>query len=422
MEFFRRLRKSKGDRKLTPPSELKSTVAHVPLMDRLTELQEAGRDLIIKLHRRAGDKGSGYMNKTYTVMDVDPTRFELQVGGDLGDGSYEVTFADGGTTVMYPGTKIPEKHILRVAGFGKKSKEKDETKSRKQSELELIEKLLTAPADSLAGKLASKLLGESRQDGGDLEKAAEVLVKLKSLVPEAQYPDPIQMAERALGLLEKASTLAHRPPVSTSSGAGAFWDKLGGSLATALGGAAPAPQIPQQATPAQGFAGTAAPTATPQTTQPLQQAQAEAETLSPWAKLRAMANDQNVSDEDVAAFAVEAIDSYVKLQFGGVIPGVFMGLLDDPRAALNLAFSYIMIPAFRDAERLKDLGVGYVEAWKAQTAAVEAAEAAQAMEAAIDDANTQSKSPAPNGSADASDSESVQTEDDKSADSTGEEH
>ena len=376
MGFFDRLR-GKGKQKVAPPDRSTSKVVQRPLMDRLTELKEAGTDWTIKLNRRDGRKGA--VDKHYKVMDIEPEDFEITISDDIGGGRYDVTFADQGTTVMLPGGDVPERYVKEIAGEPKR-----ERKEKKETQGITLESILTTGKDTLLGTLIMRLFGGN--NGSDLEKAAEVLVKLKQLVPEPEALDPMQMLDSLLGIIQKVSEQIKPPPVTTA-GSGGFFDKFGESVGRGL---APVvsnlisgqgqQQLPEQAGQP-GFAGTGQPQQQiPQERQQppqskvieMPQPQKEDEpAIKPFAKLKAMWQDRNVPDEDLAVFAVEVIDSYVKFQMGGEIPLQYRNLLDDPGAALDLLFNLLPQVEFRDKAKLKELGVKFIEQWKAQSTVVQ---------------------------------------------------
>ena len=388
MEFLDKLR-GKGKQKVAPANKSASRVVQKPLMDRLTELGEAGTDWTIKLNRRDGKKG--VIDRHYKVMDIDPEEFEIAVSNDIGGGRYEVTFADQGTTVMLPGTDIPERYVIGIAGEPKKEK-----KEKKETQGITLETLLTAGKDTVLGTIAMRFFGGS-SDGNDLEKAAEVLVKLKQLVPEPESINLAETLDTVLGIIQKVSEQIKPPPVNTQ-GQGGFWSalatQLGPTITNVLTGQGQQ-QLPQQATQP-GFSGTGQPQQQiPQQTQQPQQMQQpqpyqqtnqtrviempqqpqpqkeDGQIIKPFAKLNAMWQDPNVSDQDLAVFAVEVIDSYVKFQMGGEIPLQYRNLLDDPGAALDLLFNLLPQVEFRDKAKLKELAVQFIEKWKAQSATVQ---------------------------------------------------
>lgn len=384
MEFLNRLR-GKGKQKVAPANKSTSKVVQRPLMDRLTELKEAGTDWTIKLNRRDGRKGA--VDKHYKVMDIEPEDFEITISDDIGGGKYDVTFADQGTTVMLPGSDIPERYVKEIAGEPKRDK-----KEKKETQGITLESILTAGKDTLLGTLIMRLFGGN--NGSDLEKAAEVLVKLKQLVPEPESLNPLEMLDSLLGIIQKVSEQIRPPPVNTQGGAG-FWSALATQLGPTISNVLTnqgQQQLPQQAGQP-GFAGTGEiqgqqgiPPQGGQAQQPgqyqqpqqskviemPQQPQKEDEqAIKPFAKLKAMWTDRNVPDEELAVFAVEVIDSYVKFQMGGEIPLQYRNLLEDPGAALDLLFNLLPQVEFRDKAKLKELGVKFIEQWKAQSTVVQ---------------------------------------------------
>lgn len=385
MAFLDRLKGKGGKQKLAPPGESTNKVVKVPLMDRLTELQEAGTDWTIKLNKRDGQPGA--VKKQYQVMDIEPVSFDIEVGEDIGGGSYDVTFADGGTTVMLPGTDIPEKHVLKIHG---ESKRKSEGKG---SELGLLEKALAAKSDTIGGALLQAVIAYfaakvgNSSDGYD--KAIDAVVKLRSLVPDVEIPNPVEFGKSLFELLKMANDATRPPPVNTQGGG--FWSALATQLAPTITNALAGQQqqqIPQQAGQP-GFAGTGqiqGQQGTPPQGQQAQQPQQskviempqqpqpqkqDEQAINPFAKLQAMWIDRNVSDEDLAVFAVEVIDSYVKFQMGGEIPLQYRNLLEDPGAALDILLSLLPQVEFRDKQRLKEHGIKFIEQWKARSQEVQ---------------------------------------------------
>jgi len=353
--------------------ELKRGVTQVPFENFLAGLIDSGKNYLIKLNR-IGTDAAGEISGMIPVSTITPSTFTDVINEKHGGGSYELRFMDhdqGDALIMRKDDpNRPVMYLINIAGEPKgKKKEKEKDKSFDFGDLTGIVQAIFKPEVMTAfASLWNALTGQSNKQpdpAAMMQQITQTLVQLKQLAPDPEMPNPIAMIDSLLGVIQKMADQMKPPP--TMQGAGGFWESIGRSLAPAIGGALSgvggAPQLTQgqqvHGSPGLSGTGAAAQTGTAQ----------DNESINPLRVLRDMVANR-MNPEDVAAYAVEAIDTYIKFGSGNV-PPQYSGLLERPGIAIDFLLSFVpnVDPAYR--QQVKDAGIRYVEAWKEQNQPVE---------------------------------------------------
>lgn len=363
MRFWDKLKRKKTN--VPSGEELKKGVTQVPFENFLADLIASGTNYLLKLNR-IGTSAAGEMSGTIPVNTVSPSTLTETISEKYGGGSYEIRFMDhdqGDALLMRKDDATrPVMYIVNVAGEPKGKKEGSVAKGLTMSLPAMVQTIFKPEVMTALAGFWNTITGQSNKQADPaamMQQLTQTLVQLKGMNPEPEAMNPIALMESLMGLLQKFADQM-KPPPTTTAGGGNFIESLARGLAPALsgmvGGATPQ-QIPQSAG-SPGFAGAGSATAEAE-------APPDPETINPLKILRSMVASRQDPDQ-VAAYAVEAIDTYSKFSTTGDVPSQYRNLLDNPGIAIDFLLSFV--PNVDDvyAEQVKAAAIRYVEAWKAQ--------------------------------------------------------
>jgi len=366
--FSKTLRQRK-DEKLKPPEKTGAPKPQMTFEARLRQFHDAGGDEVeIRVHRDKGIAGAprGYLTEQWTVGEVyDHGNFHGLVAEAAGGGDFHAEFLVDREPVTTEGGKL-EKYPFSISGEPKvKKKKESDTEKEKAPTIDInaiIQSIFKPEVMTALAGFWNTITGQTdkRPDpAAMMQQITQTLVQLKQLTPEPDSVNPIAMIESLLGVIQKMGDQMKPPP--TTTGAGGFWDGIGRALAPALTNAMGGPPQLTQGAASPGFAGTG--TAGAQTAR-REEPTPDRESINPLQVLRSMVANRANPDE-VAAYAVEAIDTYAKFSTGD-IPYQYRGLLDNPGIAIDFLLGFVpnVDPVY--AEQVKTAAISYVEAWKAQ--------------------------------------------------------
>ena len=408
MRFFPKRRKDRaiiGKKDLVSPEKIAKVGRTDSLISRLTQLKEAGADVVLRERRLTGTgaESPGFIG-TKQVANMEPMRYEDDLKNRHGGGLYEISFISKGQTLMIGGDEgSPELYTVEIAGpprIEKKDKHESPPKSAADKALDGAVSFLKTPevAGQILAAVTSILAGKNQQlDQAQVTNGIlDIIVKVKDVFSNPA-PDAMGQIREVAAAARELGTL-FQPPITTPGG---VQPGGRGTVSEIIEGVAAAfmPMIKEkimQSPPTGDGSQSPAASATPAAALPLQAGhppggevmeapaqEAQPPLLEPFGRLRRMVAG-GVDAETAGEYAAQVIDAYVGLFGPEAAPPQWRDYETDPGAAASLLPGVVPQAAGR--------GAGYQEKFVARAVEVLTSYAEQAEQESESEASNELQS------------------------------
>ena len=386
MRFFHRGGKGGaivGKKDLVSPEKIAKVGRTDALIERLTQLKEAGADVVLRERRLTGAAGesTGFIG-TKQVANLAPMLYEDDLKSRHGGGLYEISFMSKGKTLMAGGDDgPPELYTVEIAGLAKsEKKEKHETPPKSTADKaldgamslfktpEVIGPILAAVTNALAGR--NHQVDQTQVTNGILD----IIVKVKDVFSNPA-PDAMGQIREVAAAARELGTL-FQPPITTGAP-----QASGGGLSDIIEGAARAflPLIQErimQAPPTGDGSQSPGASATPGAALPITAGhppggevmgtpaqEPKLPVIDGLGQLRRMVA-AGVEAEAAGEYAARVIDAFVDLSGPGGVPPQWRDYATNPDAAASLLPGMVPEVAARGAEYQERFLSGAVQVLK----------------------------------------------------------